>query len=105
MVPAPVEAATSSGDRMHEQTINLVQGVPGELASSSNSSASVPVASNMSIIYCEYTRGLISHANLMPMATSMRTSTNTGNDNNVSSVSHRLARRVYFSREFNANGH
>ena len=55
MVPAPVEAATSSGDRMHEQTINLVQGVPGELASSSNSSASVPVASNMSIIYCEYT--------------------------------------------------
>ena len=53
VVPAPVAAATSSGGGMHEQTINLVQGVSGELASSS--SASVPVASNMSIIYCEYT--------------------------------------------------
>ena len=55
MVLAPVAAVASSGGGMREQPVNLVHGAPGELASSSNSSASVPVASNMLIIHCEYT--------------------------------------------------
>ena len=55
VVLAPVAAAAISGGGMREQPVNLVHGVPVELASSSNSSASVPVASNMLIIHCEYT--------------------------------------------------
>ena len=33
VVPAPVAAAASSGGGMREQPVNLVHGVPGELAS------------------------------------------------------------------------
>ena len=109
MVPALGAAATSSGGGMRKQPVNLVHGVPDELASSTCiSSASDTVASSMSIVSTRLSRGLISHANLMPMATSRNTSTNTGNVTNVSSVNtlaRRLAKRVYFSREFNANGY
>ena len=71
VVPAPVAAAASSGGGMREQAINLVHGVLGELASStySSSCASDTVASNMSIVSTSLSRGVISHANLMPMAT------------------------------------
>ena len=88
VVPALVAAAVSSGGGMREQAVNLVHGVLGELASSTYSISSVSdtVASNMSIVSTRLSRGLISHANLMPMATCMRTSTNTGNVTNVSSV-------------------
>ena len=48
-------AAASSGGGMLEQPVNSAHGVPDELASSNNSSATVSVASNMSIIYFQYT--------------------------------------------------
>ena len=53
VVPAPVAAAASSGGGMREYAVNLVHGVPGELACSaygSSSSVSDTVASNMSIV-------------------------------------------------------
>ena len=59
------------------------------MASSTYSSSSVndTVASNMSLIVStRLSRGLISHVHLMPMDTSMSTSTNMGNVTNVASV-------------------
>ena len=105
MVPAIGAAATSSGGGMWKQPVNLVHGVPDELASSTCISSASDTVASMSIVSTRLSRGLISHANLMPMATSRNTSTNTGNVTNVSSVNtlaRRLAKRVYFSREFNA---
>ena len=54
VVPASVAAAASSGGGMREQAVNLVHGVPVELACSTYSSSSVndTVSSNMS---CEHT--------------------------------------------------
>ena len=88
VVPASVAAAASSGGGMREQAVNLVHGVSGELASSTYSSSSVndTVASNMSIVSTRLSRGIISHVHLMPMDTSMSTSTNMGNVTNVASV-------------------
>ena len=70
VVPASVAVAASSGGGMREQAVNLVPGVPGELASCTcSSSVSDTLASNMSIVSTRFSRGLISNANLMPMAT------------------------------------
>ena len=63
--------SASSGGGIREQAVNLVDGVPGELASSTYSSSSVSdtVASNMSIVSTRLSRGLISHVHLMSMDT------------------------------------
>ena len=73
VVPAPVAAAASSGPGgIREQAVNLVHGVPGELASSTySSSVSDTLASNMSIVSTSLSRGLISRVNLMPIDTSI----------------------------------
>ena len=58
--PNQSAAATSSGGGMRKQPVNLVHGVPDELASSTCiSSASDTVASSMSIVSTRLSRALI----------------------------------------------
>ena len=86
VAPAPVAAAASSSGGIREQAASLVHGVPGELASG-GSSVSGTVASSVSSVSTCLSGGLFSHANLMPMATSMSASSNMVNVPNVSSLS------------------